>query len=183
MIGEKEGVEPSLWLRPPGTPVPLGAMLLNTALLFFLLGRLGGPAVSSGLKSRKEQIAGDMQRASKMKEEAEQQLAMYEGKLSEMAAEMTRIKKELRQQATHERERVLSEAKARAEAMAHEAEHMVQQQLSHARQEAVKKAVSAAVLAAQEEIKKSLNQSDQERLAHDLLSSLDSHMKAREVRS
>ncbi len=183
LIGEKEGVEPSLLWRAPGTPVPLGALFINTAILFFLIGKLGGPAISAGLKTRKERIAGDMQRAAKMKEEAEQQLAEYEGKLAEMAAEMERIKKQMAKQAEHERERVLAEAKARALAIEEEARQMVALQLSQAKQAATKKAVEGAISAAREEIQKGLASSDQERLAAQLLSSVESHFNSGEVRS
>lgn len=183
LVGEKEGVEPSLIWRAPGTPVPLGALLINTAILFFLLGRFGGPAIKSGLKSRKEQIAGDIERAAKMKAEAEEQLAHYEGKLSEMQAEMERIKTEMRAQAENERQRITEDAKARAAALEAEARLMVQQQLAHARDEAIRKAVSGAVEVAREEIKKNLTAQDQDRLAKGLLSGLESHLKNREVRS
>ncbi len=183
LLGEKEDVEPGLLWRAPGTPVPLGALLINTAILFFLIGRFGGPAISVGLKSRKERIAGDMQRAAKMKEEAEQQLAQYEGKLAEMASEMARIKKQMNQQAQHERERMLADAKERASAIEAEARKLVEQQLNHARQEATKLAVASAIAAARAEIEKGLSTTDQERLAHDLLSSVETHFKGTEVQS
>jgi len=176
LIGEKEGVEPGLLWRAPGTPVPLGALLINTALLFFLLGRFGGPAVSAGLKARKEHLAGDIERASAMKKEAEQQLAEYEGKLSEMAAEMTRIKRDLREQAEMERSHVLSEAKARAREIAEEARQAVAQELADARQHAVEGAVESAVQLAEQALVSRLTADDQGRLAQDLFSGLDRHL-------
>ena len=176
LIGEKEGVEPGLLWRAPGTPVPLGALFINTAILFFLLGRFGGPAISAGLKARKEQLAGDIERASTMKKEAEQQLAEYEGKLSEMAAEMTRIKRELREQAEMERNHILTEAKARAREIADDARHAVAQELADARQQAVERAVASAVEMAQKELVSKLTADDQGRLAQDLFSGLDRHL-------
>lgn len=176
LIGEKEGVEPGLLWRAPGTPVPLGALFINTALLFFLLGRFGGPAVSAGLKARKEHLAGDIERASLMKKEAEQQLAEYEGKLSEMAAEMARIKRELREQAEMERSHVLAEAKARAQEIADEARQAVAQELADARQHAVERAVAGAVQLAQQALVSRLTADDQGRLAQDLFAGLDRHL-------
>jgi len=176
LIGEKEGVEPGLLWREPGTPVPLGALFINTALLFFLLGRFGRPAVSAGLKARKEHLAGDIERASAMKREAEQQLAEYEGRLSEMAAEMARIKGELREQAERERGHVLAEAKARAREIADEARHAVAQELADARQQAVERAVASAVQLAQKELVAHLTADDQGRLAQDLFVGLDRHL-------
>jgi F0F1-type ATP synthase membrane subunit b/b' len=176
LIGEKEGVEPGLLWRAPGTPVPLGALFINTAILFFLLGRFGGPAMSAGLKARKERLAGDIERASAMKEEAQQQLAEYEGRLSEMATEMARIKRDLREQAEMERGHVLAEAKARARDIAEDARQAVAQELADARQQAVERAVGSALELAQKDLIAQLNADDQGRLAHDLFAGLDRHL-------
>lgn len=183
LIGEKEGVEPSLLWRAPGTPVPLGALFLNTAVLFFLIGRFGGPAIQSGLKGRKERIAGDIERAAEMKKEAEGQLAHYEGKLAEMASEMDRIKQEMREQAEADRQRILADAQQRREGLERDARLMLAQELAHARHEAISKAVSGAVQAAREQIEKNLNSQDQERLAAELLGSVETHLKKSEALS
>src|SRR5690606_17076558 len=42
LLGEREGVEPNLLWRAPGTPAPVGAMVLNTVILVWLLVRFGG---------------------------------------------------------------------------------------------------------------------------------------------
>lgn len=182
-LGEKEGVEPSLLWRPVGTPVPLGALFLNTAILFFLIGRFGGPGIRSGLKSRKQRIAGEIERAAAMKAEAEGQLAHYEGKLAEMQSEMERIKKEMAAQAQNEREALLDAARRRATDVEAEARLMVRQQLAHARDEATKKAVAGAVAAARAEIQKHMTAQDQDRLARDLVAGMDQHFRAKEAQS
>lgn len=183
LVGEKEGVEPSLLWRPPGTPVPFGALLINTAILFFLIGKFGGPAISAGLSSRKDRIAGEILNASKMKEEAEGQLEHYEGKLAEMGAEMERIKKEMREQAEADRERILDDAKKQRESLETEARHLVAQELAQARHEATLRAVSAAVQSAKEQIQSQLSAADHEKLASHLLSSLQSHLSSQEKQS
>ncbi len=177
LIGEKEGVEPSLLWRPPGTPIPLGALLINTAILFFLIGRFGGPGIRQGLIDRKKRIAGDIEKAAEMRKDAEGQLAHYEEKLEQMGAEMTRIKKEMREQAEADRARVLEEAKERRSVLEREARTLIEQELAQARHDATLKAVSGAVDAAREEVKKNLSQQDHERLAGDFLSSLETQMK------
>lgn len=182
-LGEKAGAEPSLLWRPVGAPVPLGALFLNTAILFFLIGRFGAPGIRSGLKSRKLRIAGDIERAAAMKAEAEGQLAHYEGKLAEMQSEMQRIKQEMAAQAQNEREAVLAAAKQHASEIEADARLMVQQQLAHARDEATKKAVASAVAAARAEIEKHMTAQDQDRLARDLLSSIDQHFGSQEAHS
>ncbi|MCH2107831.1 MAG: ATP synthase F0 subunit B [Polyangiaceae bacterium] len=178
-LGESDEVtEPSVLWRTPGMPVPFGALLLNTAILFYLIGRFGGPAISKGLKARKERIAGDIQTASAMKEEAEGQLQQYEEKLAAMDAEMERIKSEMKEQAELERARIIEDAKARREQVERDARDLIEQELSQARATATRLAVSQAVDLARDEIRKSLSLQDQDRLATNLVNSLSSHFKA-----
>jgi F-type H+-transporting ATPase subunit b len=177
MLGEKEGVEPSLLWRSPGMPIPLFALLLNTAILFFLIGRFGGPGIKQGLVDRKQRIAGDIEKAAKMKAEAEDQLAHYEEKLEKMEAEMTRIKNEMQEQAEADRQRIIADAKERRAVMEAEAKLLIEQELAQARQDAVLKAVSGAVAAAREQVIKNMNAQDQERLATDFLGSLEAQVK------
>lgn len=184
LVGEKEGVEPSLLWRRPGTPIPLGALLINTAILFFLIGRFGAPGVRQGLVDRKKRIAGDIERAAEMRKEAEGQLAHYEEKLEQMEAEMARIKQEMKEQAELDRKRALEEAKARRVLIEQESRTLIAQELSQARHEATLKAVSSAVCAAREEVKRNLSQQDHERLAQEFLGSLETQVKkSTEVRS
>jgi F-type H+-transporting ATPase subunit b len=177
LIGEKEGVEPSLLWRPPGTPIPLGALILNTAILFFLIGRFGGPGIKQGLVDRKQRIAGDIERASKMKEEAEEQLAHYEEKLHKVESEMTRIKEDMRRQAEADRVRILEEAKVQRAALEAESRKLVEQELAQARQDATIEAIRSAFTVAREQIVAELKAQDQERLANEFLGEVESRMK------
>jgi len=164
-LGEKEGVAPSFLWREPGTPVPLGALLLNTAILFYFLGRFGGPAIRSGLVARKQRIAGDIEAAQRMQEEAKGQLEHYEQKLAHMAAETERILADVRAQAKSEHERIVADAKARHVALQEEARQIIEHERAHARQAAIVSLVERAIDGAREEILKSLRPDDQERLA------------------
>ncbi len=183
LIGEKPGVEPSLLWRPPGTPVPLAALLVNTAILFFLIGKFGGPAIAGGLVNRKKRIAGEILAASKMKAEAEQQLAHYEGKLRELGEEMNRIKEDMRSQAESDRARALDEAKAHRAALEAEARQLITQELAHARHEAILKAVSQSVEVARQHIQAQLTVEDHERLAGNLIPGLRTHLVKKETRA
>jgi F-type H+-transporting ATPase subunit b len=180
-LGEKEGVEPSLLYRKPGTPVPVGVLLVDTALLFFIIGRIAGPSVGQGLRDRKQRIAGDIEAASAMKAEAEGQLSFYENKLEQMSAEMERIKVDMRTQATLEREHILKEAAARREAMEREARHLVEQELAATKQTIAHLVAHEAIRLAREEIQKSLTPADNERLAKEFLGDLEKRSKSEVV--
>ena len=183
-LGEKEGVPPSLLYRPPGTPVPVLALLLNTAILFFILGKYGGPAIAAGLVSRKKRIAGDIEAAAKMHDEAEKQLAHYEEKLKTMATEMDRIKAEMREQAKSERERIIADAEARRVELERDARLIIEQELIHAREQAISIAIGRSIDAAAANILRGINDADHERLATNLVQSLDAQLKKKaEARS
>jgi F-type H+-transporting ATPase subunit b len=156
---------------------------LNTAVLFFLLGRIARPAIKGGLKSRKERIAGDIEFASKMRADAEVELGKYESKLEKMEAEMQRIRGEMREQAESERERVLKEAGERREVLERDARLRIAQELAEAKKEATRIAVKHAIEIARDEIQKNITQQDQAKLATDLLGGLDSHFKKGSVLS
>lgn len=178
LIGEREGVQPGLLFRPVGMPVPLGSLLINSGILFFLIWKLGGPAIAQGLVSRKQRIAGDIEAAAEMKKDAERQLAHYEGKLKEVGEEMERIKKEMRLQAEADRKKIVEEAKARAVALEAEAKILIDQERAHARHEATKAALVLAVKEARSQIESRLTAEDQERLASDLLTSVERHFSS-----
>ncbi|HWZ91366.1 MAG TPA: hypothetical protein VNW92_21035, partial [Polyangiaceae bacterium] len=60
-LGEKDGVEPSLLFRPKGMPVPFGAMVLNSLILYYLLIRFAKKPIAAALKSRKVSILRGME--------------------------------------------------------------------------------------------------------------------------
>ncbi len=167
----------------PGTPVPVGALLLNTFILFALIAKLGGPKIQAGLRARKDRIVGGMEAAAKMREEAEGQLAYYEDKLEKIEDEIERIKAQMREQSEAERERILEEAKGRRETLERDARLLIEQELKVAREELFHQAVADAVRTARETIEAQLTSADHERLAEDFLASLDEQIKQREALS
>ncbi len=67
---ERDDVEPSILWRPKGTPVPFGAMLLNSAVLYWLLIRFAKKPIADALKARKVSILRGMEEAGKMKKDS-----------------------------------------------------------------------------------------------------------------
>lgn len=178
VLGEKDGVEPSLLYRPTGMPIPVLALVFNSLVLFTILIKVGAPAVRSGLTSRRARVAGDIDAAAKMVDEATRQLAHYEGKLAEMDREMDRIKREMKEQAEAERARILEEAKARQVEMERDAEHLIQQELAEARQQMTLAAVGVVMDRAAKKIAASLGDADHQRLADALVGALGAELRA-----
>lgn len=173
ILGEREGAEPSLLWRAPGTPVPVAAMLLNTLLLVWLLVRFGGPLIRAGLTARKQRVESGIQGAVAMKREAEQQLAHYENKLERIDQEIENVRTQMREQAEAERKRVLAEAEQRRAQMDREVNVLLGQELKAARERLFHEVVAQAMQAAEEAIRRELSAEDHRRLAEELLANLE----------
>jgi F-type H+-transporting ATPase subunit b len=171
-LGEKEGVEPSLLWRPKGTPVPLGALLLNAAILYWLLFKFGKKPIAEGLKARKLGIMKGMEDAAKMKAEAEASLAKYQAKLDNIEHEIARIKQDMKEAGEAESARILSDAKERRTRMERDARTLIEQELKAAREELLRETVRAAVKSAETTLSAKIGDSDQQRLADEYLASI-----------
>ena len=172
VLGERDGVEPSLLYRPTGMPVPFAALLFNTAILFFLLYRMLGKGISDGLKSRKQTLLRGIEEAAKMRREAEEQLKSYELKLERIEDEVERVKNEMVQAGEAERKRVLAEARERRTRMERDAHQLVEQELKAVRDRLLRETVESAVRSATEALQNKLSPADQQRLAEEYVSGL-----------
>lgn len=172
-LGEKAGVEPSVLWRKPGTQPPLGALLLNTAILFYLLGRFGRKPVVDALKKRKATIMQGMDDAARMKGEAEDRLAEYEDKLAHIDDDIERVKREMQAAGEAERIRVLAEAKDKRARMERDARVLIEQELKVARDDLMRETIASAMQGAREVLEKQVSGADQERLAQEYVAGLD----------
>lgn len=173
-IGEKDGVEPSLLWRPKGMPVPFGAMLLNSAILYYLLIRFAKKPIADALKSRKSSILRGMEEAGKMKSDAEASLAQYEEKLANIDQEIKRVRDEMHATGQAERARILAEAKDKRVRLERDAALLIEQELKAAREALMGETVRGALASAEATLRAKLTAADQSRLAEDYLSGMKS---------
>jgi len=141
----------------------LVALLANTAILFFLLIKFGGPKISAGLVSRRNRLAADIDAAAKVHEEAEAQLAHYQQKLDQADAEGKEIEAAMGEIVALERTRVLGEARASSEALLADARQRVDREFRLRREAMLKKIVSESVRGAEEAIQRNIQDRDQSR--------------------
>lgn len=172
LISEKEGVEPGLWFRPKGMPVPFAALVLDSLILYYILYRALGKTVREGLTKRKQTIMRGMEEAAKMRREAEQQLAHYEEKLAQISSDIARIKSQMRHAAETESARILSEAKERRAQMERDAEQLVQSELKATRERLMAELMENALESAEARLKKRIGESDQLGFADEYVRSL-----------
>jgi F-type H+-transporting ATPase subunit b len=173
MLGESAEVEEPDWMyRSPGMPVPLAAQLINSAILLGLLYRFGKGPVQAGLRRRRDAIMQGIDQASKMKAEAAAQLADREAKLEQIEAEITRLKREMREAAQAERVAILAEAKRRRERMERDAKVLIEQELKAAREQLFELTVKAAVGSARTLISAKTTTEDDTRLGEEYLAGI-----------
>jgi F-type H+-transporting ATPase subunit b len=172
LLGEKEGVEPSLLWRPTGMPVPFGASLLNAAILYFLLFKFGKKPIGDALKARKLGIMKGMEDAAKVKAEAEASLAKYQAKLDNIEQEIARIKQDMKEAGEAESARILSEAKERRTRLEKDAHTLIEQELKAAREGLLRDTVRAAVKSAEQTLSAKIGDADQTRLADEYLAQI-----------
>lgn len=178
-VGVREGVEPNLLFRAPGTPPPLGAMLVNTGILFYILFRFGSRPVKDALKKRKAAIMQGMDDAAKMKDDAQKRLVDLEDKIDHIEDEIERVRREMQDAGQVERGRVLAEAKERRERMERDARLLVSQELKVARDGLLEETVVSAVTSARETIEKAMTPAEHRRLAEEYLAGLERSLGAR----
>lgn len=169
LFGEKDGVEPDLMTRRKGMPVPFLANLINFAVLAYLGMRFGQKPLTEGLKKRKLDIMREIDEAGKVRAEAEERLAEYEGKLSKIDDELTRIKREYAQQGERDKDRIVQEARERRARMKRDAELLVEQEGKALEKSMLEQTVARATTSAEDLIKQRLASADHDRLADDFL--------------
>ncbi|HET7540054.1 MAG TPA: ATP synthase F0 subunit B, partial [Polyangiaceae bacterium] len=173
-LGEKDDVEPSILWRPTGTPVPFGAMLLNSAVLYWLLVRFAKKPIAAALKTRKANILRGMEEAGQMKKDAEARLADYEQKLATLDQEIERVRHDMREAGQSERKRILAEAKEKRARMERDARTLISQELKFARESLLAEMSRAALRSAEHTLRSKITAADQVRLAEDYLSGIKS---------
>jgi F-type H+-transporting ATPase subunit b len=171
-LGEKAGAEPSFLWRPKGMPVPFGAMLLNSAILYWLLIRFAKKPIADALKSRKAGILRGMEEAGQMKRDAEARLADYEQKLATVDQEIERVREDMRASGQSERKRILAEAKDKQSRMEREAQTLIGQELKAAREGLLSEMTRAALRSAESSLRSKVTADDQSRLAEEFLAGI-----------
>lgn len=172
LFGGEPGDEPNFFFRRVGEPVPLGASVINTGLLFYVLYRLFGRDIAEGLRRRKRDLMHGIEEAERMRREAEGRLSDYETKLDRIDQEMDQAKQQMRELGQVERERVLAEARERRERMERDAKLLVDQELKVAHELLFRETVRGALRSAEESIVKTLGPADHERIAEEYLTTL-----------
>jgi F-type H+-transporting ATPase subunit b len=147
-------------------------MLVNFGILVAGYYLVGKKPIAAGLQGRRDRISKEIDEAQKMRLEAEVRAKTYQAKLEKLDEELVTMREALVQGGQAERDRIVSEASAKADRMRKDAAFLIEQEAKQVRVELQRETVLAAVAAAEELLKKRITPADQERLAEDYLADL-----------
>ena len=148
---ESETPAPMNWTDFASKTPPFVAVLLNFAILAAAYYWLGKKPIAAALQTRRDSIAKDIEEAQRAKAAAEQRATIYQAKLEKLEDEVRAARRGAFVRAGEaERERIVSEAEAKAERLRTDARFLVEQELKQIKQDLWREAVEAAVAGAQE---------------------------------
>jgi len=126
--------------------------------------------IANGLAGRRQAIMEQFDELEARKSEAEQKYREYEGKLSQIDAEVQKILDAAMAQGELEKQKIIDEASRSAADLQRQAEMAIQNELSEAKQKLRNEIATQAAALAEELIKKNLQAADQVKLVEDCLS-------------
>lgn len=145
------------------------AAFVNFAIFAGLIYLMLGKPARTYFAERRSRLLADMEDAARLKEAAEQQLAVYGAKLEQFEQERAQILREFREIGEMERDRLVQEGKAQAERMKADATRQVEAEVRVLRQALVKRLVEDAVGEARQEIRRRMTPDAQQRLVEERL--------------
>ena len=135
------------------------------AALVFVLRKPISQALSSRVKSIKEQLES----LETQKAEAEKKLAQYNEKLSQLESEAEKIVQGYIQQGNEAKAKILKEAEATAEKLQLQAKRNIEHEFDKARQELQKEVVEKSLAQAEEMLRQTITDEDQDKLVNEYL--------------
>jgi F-type H+-transporting ATPase subunit b len=142
----------------------LGLQVLNFAVLLFILIKFGGGAINKALAARHQQLKADLATAAELRMAAEARLAKQELRLASLETEIAEMRRDLKVEATSEKERLIAAAEERARRIKAETSFLVEQQVREAEVRLRRESAQSALQIAEDILRRSIGVSDQQRL-------------------
>lgn len=146
---------------------------LNFLLLVGALFVLTRKPLRAWFEARRDQIRADIDAAAELKRQAEERYSTWQRKLSEVDAELARIRASAEERAAAERERLLADARASAERIRHDAAQAVDQELRRAKERLREEAAELAIELAAGVLKEQVNERDREQLLDEFIGRIE----------
>jgi F-type H+-transporting ATPase subunit b len=129
--------------------------------------------VSDALKNRSASVRRDIESAQEERAAARADLEDLEEKLADFELQVERLRKEMAEQAQHEREAILARAEREAQLVQASAERAIRDETQRARRQLQTDAVTLAVKLAEDILAARVADEDQQALARQLLDTVE----------
>jgi len=154
----KQGV--TLHEEEPKSP-PFIFMLLNFAILLWILIKYLLPAGQQVARERHDEIKNALDEAAKLREQAKAKLAEYEARVKGLDDEIKKLVDGIRADADADKARILEQAKAQSAQLKKEADQRIAAEIELARTALTKEVTAAAAQAAEKLLKDKVTAEDQ----------------------
>ena len=151
---------------------PFFWMLVNFAILLFLLAKFAMPAIGRYLRQRSAQVRTDLDAAAALRREAEGQLDTITKKLHQLDKEIAEIKTSVAVDAEREKAQIVENAEEEAKRIVENAERTVQQEIERVKRTLEVTAIQAAMDAAEKILTDRVTEDDHIRLRNEYISTL-----------
>ena len=152
--------------------VSYGAMAINFLILALIYYRFGKKPLAEGLKERKKSIASSIENAQKILSEARQRSKKYKSKLEKVEADAQEAKASQVSTGKGDAELIVRNAEEKAARLARDVQFILEQEQKQTQLDLVRETVERAAKEAEALLKSNVSSADQERLAEEFLSKL-----------
>jgi F-type H+-transporting ATPase subunit b len=146
---------------------------INLAILLGVIVWFARRPVSDALRNRSAHVRRDIETAQSERAAAHAELEELEEKLADFELQVERLRKEMAEQAQHEREVILERAEREARAVQASAERAIRDEAQRARRDLQAQAVTLAVQLAEGILSAQVTDDDQQALARKLLAAVE----------
>ena len=165
----------------PGNP-PFVLLLLNFAVLLFILAKFGGPIARKTAQERHDLIKNALDEAASLRKQAADRLAEYETRLKKADDEVKALVAGIRADAEADKVRILAAAEAQAAQMKKDAEQRIAAEIELARATLTREVTAAAAAATERLLRDKTTAGDQEKLVSDFIKDVQGR-SSKEARS
>lgn len=151
---------------------PFIFMVLNFLLLMGLLVWKGGPIVRNLAAERHDQIKNALDEAAKLRQQAADKLAEYEGKLKDADSQIAALVAGMKKDAEADKARILENAERQAAQMKKDAETRIAAEIELARAQLTREVTAAAAAATEKLLREKMQPADQAKLVGNFISNV-----------
>jgi F-type H+-transporting ATPase subunit b len=183
-FGDGEMTDPHTGETTPGEEqmsAPFIYMVLNFALLLFILMKFGAPIVRRSTAERHDQIKTALDEAAKLRKQAADKLDEYESRLKDADSEIKKLVDGLRADAEADKARILENAERQAVQMKRDAEQRIAAEIELARATLTREVTAAASAASEKLLRAKMTPGDQQKLVGTFITDIQT-TTTREIR-